>query len=275
MSQWTRVTIAVLLAILYICGCVAKGPKTEIELSPPELAPISGTPAQVSPALTPEPYQEADASQTPEKATSKPENTPLSYRDTPGDLPQNPQKKEYDRVKKINSDVVGWIHVPNTRIDYPVVRTDNNDYYLERTVEKKSLKAGSIFMDYRNVDPQQQRHVILYGHNMKSGSMFKTLSYYKNNDFLKNNKIITYYWDDKPVQYEVYASFIATEDVDFLRTKFQTPKEFETYMSGLQERSKYKSDVKITEDDQVLTLMTCSYELSDARFVVQAKRVQG
>lgn len=184
-------------------------------------------------------------------------------------------QEDYVRYKSINSDVIGWISVPNTRIEYPVVIGEDNDYYLGRNVEKERSKSGSIYMDYRNANPDQQRHIVLYGHNMRNGTMFQNLNYYKKKDFFDNNRTIYLYWNDKPVEYEIYAAFNVGIDTDFIKTKFDGDEEFLADMNTLKSLSKYSPspDVELKASDQVLTLSTCTYEYDDQRFVVQARRV--
>ena len=98
-----------------------------------------------------------------------------------GDEPEKETGKEIDfeGLRKINEDLVAWIQIPGIGVDYPVVQGEDNEYYLYHTFQKENNKAGSIFLDYRNHDDFTDRRVILYGHNMKDGSMFSNLKQYQ------------------------------------------------------------------------------------------------
>ncbi len=183
--------------------------------------------------------------------------------------------EDYERVRSKNKDVAGWISVPNTRIEYPVVRAADNEYYLTHDIEKNASKSGAVFMDFRNTDPETAKHILIYGHNMRNGSMFHDLNSYKIRDFFDNNRDITLILGDKTVKYEIYAAFVIAADLNFMETRFDDDATFLTYMNVLKDMSKFsaKPSVKLNENDQILTLVTCTYEYDDSRFAVQARRV--
>ncbi len=186
-------------------------------------------------------------------------------------------KADYQRYKAINPDVIGWISVPNTRIEYPVVMAADNDYYLSRNVEKERSKSGAIFMDWRNANPEEQRHLVIYGHNMNNGTMFNGLNSYKKKDFFDNNQKIYFYWGDgEPIEYEVYAAFNVDVDIDFIKVKFNSDQDFLDTANSLKSMSKFtrSPDVALEPDDQIITLATCTYEYDNQRFVVQARKAK-
>lgn len=183
--------------------------------------------------------------------------------------------EDYARYRELNEDVVGWISVPNTRIEYPIVHGSDNDYYLTRTVEGEESKAGSVFLDFRNADMASDKHIILYGHNMRNGTMFHDLQQYKREDFFQNNRDIKVYCGNTEMRFEIYAAYIVNIDNDFIKTGFSTDTQFLQYMNDYRGLSKFepKPRVELTKDDQILTLATCTYEYDNSRFVVQARRV--
>lgn len=245
------------------------------------LSACSGSPAQPettepeepdSPVVSIQPEEEPTAAP---QATGTPEPTATPHVFDPSLLEDMPDKDEYLRLRGVNGDVVGWITVPNTVINYPVVLGEDNDYYLKHTPERESSKSGSIFFDYRNSREADDRHIILYGHNMRNGSMFHDLpNYYRIREFFDNSREITLWVGDEERVYEVYASFIATEDIYFIRTKFKSDETFLSYMQELQSLAKYPTDTVLTAQDQILTLCTCTYEETNARGVVQARRIR-
>jgi sortase B len=172
-----------------------------------------------------------------------------------------------------NADVIGWLTIPNTNIDYPVVMAKDNTYYLTNSAEKKPSKAGAIFMDCRNADAYEQHHLIIYCHNMRDGSMFHDLRNYKLEDFFNNNRLIELTIGDTEMAFEVYAAFVVEVDkVGFTTTHFGSAEDFAQYMNQLAALSKFSTGVTIMPSDQVLTLSTCTYELENARYIVQARK---
>ena len=202
-----------------------------------------------------------------------PDGSPDPGEEIPHEIMSHTQ--DYQRYKAINSDVIGWISVPNTRIEYPVVIAADNDYYLNRNVEKERSKSGAVFMDYRNADAKNQRHIVLYGHNMNNGTMFNGLNDYKKKDFFDNNRKIYLYWNETPVEYEVFAAYNVDVDIDFIKVEFSSDEDFLDTMSSLKSMSKFtiNPDITILPTDQIITLTTCTYEYDNQRFVVQARRV--
>lgn len=148
----------------------------------------------------------------------------------------------FDDLKQINPDIVAWIAFDNIDISYPVVQRDNS-YYLSHTFEGKENVAGCIFMDEQNASDFSDNHTILYGHNMKNGTMFGMLKNYKEQEFLEENRYFTIYTPDAEFRYEISsARTVSVENNLFTQTD-------------------------LGEKDRVVTLSTCTYS-DDLRFVV-------
>ena len=110
---------------------------------------------------------------------------------------------DFDGLRAINKDIVAWIQIPGIAVDYPVVQGKDNEHYLHYTFDGKANKAGSIFLDYRTRPDFTDSKVILYGHNMKDGSMFSNLKKFENVDFQKNHKTVYLYLPEKTLYMEV------------------------------------------------------------------------
>ncbi|RGW96270.1 class B sortase [Paraclostridium sordellii] len=162
-----------------------------------------------------------------------------------------------------------WLKLDNTNIDYPVVQTDNNDYYLNYDFYNKLSSSGSIFMDYR--DNVKSKNIILYGHNMRNKTMFNNLLKFKDKDFFDKNNKIRVFKDNKEYIYEVFSVYTTDSKYDYLITNFNNPNEFKNYINNIKNKSLFKSDIKVNSNDKIITLSTCSYEFDDARTVVHAK----
>jgi len=179
-----------------------------------------------------------------------------------------------------NSDIKGWIIIPNTLINYPVVETSDNSYYLSKGFDKADDRHGTLFLDYRdNINPISQ-NLIIYGHEMQDGQMFHSIRNYAKVYFYNSSPIITFntlYSNDK---WKVFAAFIANTVprqgyvFNYLITNFSTSNDFTSFINEVKARSLIKTSVDINPSDTLLTLSTCTYELPEARFVVMARRVR-
>ncbi|NTW71548.1 MAG: class B sortase [Eubacteriaceae bacterium] len=180
---------------------------------------------------------------------------------------------KFTELQKVNGDTAGWIKIDDTMIDYPVVRTIENEYYLAHDFYKNESKAGTIFMDYRNLGDGIDRNVILYGHNMKDGSMFKDLMKYKDRSFFDSHRFIQFDTLLEETKWEIFSVYVTGTDFYYIDTDFSTDEEYQVFLDTLQKKSLFPTDVRLTAADQILTLSTCSYEFDNARFVVQARKV--
>lgn len=180
---------------------------------------------------------------------------------------------KYKETVLINKDVVGWISIPNTRIDYPVVKGKDNDYYLYHDILKRTSVYGTIFMDYRNDIKLLNENTSLFGHHMKDGSMFQELVKYKDKDFFEANRYIYLFTEAGSSTWEVFSAYVTDTNFYFIQNEFSSLKEYENFINKIQAKSKYKSNVSVSTTDKIITLCTCTYEFNDARFVVHAKKI--
>lgn len=125
--------------------------------------------------------------------------------DNPTETEAEEKTIDFAELRKINEDIVAWIQIPETGVDYPVVQGEDNEYYLHHTFRKEANKAGSIFLDYRNRADFTDQRVIIYGHNMKDGSMFSNLKKYQDNAFRKESGTAYLYLLEKTLQLEIVA----------------------------------------------------------------------
>lgn len=175
-----------------------------------------------------------------------------------------PISVDFSTLKEKNQDIVGWIYSKDTPINYPVVQAKDNQYYLHRLINGEYNASGSIFMDYRNNPNLEDNNTIIYGHNMKSDEMFGTLQNYKNQEYYENHKIIYYFTQEKSYEIKLVAGYTASleDDIYNLNEINQEQKE------KLLQKSDFKSDVNINQNDKLITLSTCSYEYEDARYIL-------
>ncbi|HLR09386.1 MAG TPA: class B sortase [Bacillota bacterium] len=187
--------------------------------------------------------------------------------------PNRSVRPEFIELLDQNPDVVGWIAIDDTNIDYPIVQSQNNTDYLTQDFNKNESSAGSIFMDFRNHIESLGRNTIIYGHRMKDGSMFKHLTKFLDRDFFTNHR--TFDFDTLYDSYnaEIFAVYNTTTDFNYIQTDFDSDEDFEQLLADIRNESLYETDVDVDTDDQIITLSTCDYELDEdeGRLVVQAK----
>ncbi|MCL6457591.1 MAG: class B sortase [Gorillibacterium sp.] len=180
------------------------------------------------------------------------------------------QPKFVDLLKQ-NEDIVGWLHIADTEIDYPVLQAKDNEYYLHHDVNKNTNRAGSIFVDYRNTLSAATRNTILYGHHMKNGTMLADLLQYASRWNFENKKIIHFDTLAGDQQWIIFSAYTTDPTFDYIRTDFLSDEDYQQFLNDIKAKSRYPSAVEVKYTDSILTLSTCAYAYPDARFVVHAK----
>lgn len=181
---------------------------------------------------------------------------------------------DFSTLKEQNSDTVGFLRVKGTDIEFVVVQTVDNNYYLKHNFEKKTNKAGWIFADFHNNFDGNDKNIVIYGHNMLNGTMFSSLSNCLEKEWQEeiNNRFITFITPDETAFYEVFAVYQVEDDDYYTQTNF-TESSFQEYLATAIQKSEYDFDTQVNTDDQILTLITCGRSNSQ-RIIVQAKKLK-
>lgn len=187
---------------------------------------------------------------------------------------------EYADLYEKNDDIVGWIRIPDTRINYPVMQTkEDMEYYLHRDFNGNEDVNGLPFLDARCDVEEPSTNLLIYGHSMNSGAMFAGLADYKDYEFYQKHKTIFFDTMQERGAYEVVAVFQSrvayVDEVAFRYYNFiqaDTQAEFESFISAVEQLSYYDTGVKAEYGDELLTLSTCDREITDGRLVVLAKK---
>lgn len=176
-----------------------------------------------------------------------------------------------EQLKSINSDYKMWIQIENTNINYPVVQSSDNDYYLKHNFRKESNISGTVFVESAN-DIDNDKNIILYGHNMRNGTMFNNITNYKEESFFNEDNKINIIMNNTLYEYEVFSVYVKNVSEVNLAIGFANEDEFINYAYNEADESLYKKDVDFSAEDNLITLVTCSYEFTDARTIVVARR---
>lgn len=179
---------------------------------------------------------------------------------------------DFEALKKQNSDVVGWIYFENDDISYPILYSGDNKKYLRTALDKSDAIAGSIFLEAKNKTDFQDSHTLIYGHNMRNLSMFGKLKFYKRDpNYYADHKYFQIITEKKKYRYEIFAYEDVSENSFIYQVPFDVNDDFSNFLDKILKKSYFKSNIKPTREDKVITLSTCSVEKQ--RFAVHAKRV--
>ena len=179
---------------------------------------------------------------------------------------------DFDELMKINKDTVGWIrfYKEPSQINYPVVQGADNDLYLHKTFSANENTLGAIFVDAAASSDFTDKNTIIYGHRMKDGSMFRKLEEYKDKDFWKENPYFYIYTPDgREITYKIYSVGQVLDTSDTYLTSFASDEEYQTFLDMTMKEADYDTGVKVTTDDTVVTLSTCTAASDEHRFVVR------
>lgn len=179
---------------------------------------------------------------------------------------------DFDELMKINKDTVGWIrfYKEPSQINYPVVQGADNDLYLHKTFSANENTLGAIFVDAAASSDFTDKNTIIYGHRMKDGSMFRKLEEYKDEDFWKENPYFYIYTPDgREITYKIYSVGQVLDTSDTYLTSFAGEEDYQKFLDMTMKEADYDTGVKVTTDDTIVTLSTCTAASDEHRFVVR------
>lgn len=174
----------------------------------------------------------------------------------------------FEALGKINSDIVGWIYIDNTSINYPIVQGNDNSYYLKHLFDKNYSNSGCIFLDCNNCFDFSDQNSVVFGHHMKSGTMFSSLTKYKNQEFYNAHPQAILVTPNENYVIAIFSGYVASTKDNAWEISFDSDDDFMEWLSHIQTRSCFKSIVTPLSSDRIITFSTCSYEFNDARFIL-------
>lgn len=178
-----------------------------------------------------------------------------------------PLEVDFEVLKKENKDIIAWLYSEGTPINYPVVQAKDNEYYLRRLLDGTYNQAGTIFVDYQNNSDFEDYNTIIYGHNMKNDTMFGTLINYEDQEYFDKHKEIYLFTENKNFRIEMFAGYKTSRESDIYNFP-KTSSTNEELIKMAIDKSTFKSETKVSNEDKIITLSTCSYDFENARYVL-------
>lgn len=187
-----------------------------------------------------------------------------------------------EELQKENNEIIGWLEIEGTNINYPVLQGTDNEFYMKNNYKKEKSKNGSIFLDKSYNWDIPSSNLLLYGHNNKNGTMFQDLLKYKNEDFYKEHTKIKFTTNTEDSIYEIMSVFYSRVYYKSEQNVFRyyyfvnanNEQEYNDFVNNAKKSSIYDTGVNANYGDQLLTLSTCEYSQEDGRFVVVAKKIK-
>lgn len=213
---------------------------------------VSDSPSHLPPAGT-----NKQDSQPPAEADAGAEEDPTRWPEV-----------DFDALRKINPDVVGWLYCEDTVINYPIAKSHNNSDYLYRRFDGEYHKSGCLFVDCNNKSDFTDPNTVIYGHHMKNGSMFGTLTDYKKQDYYENHPELLLLTEGNRYHLKVFAGYVSPASGDAWKLSFRDSAERAAWIQQAIDSSSFDSGIVPVAGDKIVTLSTCSYEYNNARYVL-------
>lgn len=180
---------------------------------------------------------------------------------------------DFEALWEVNPDVIGWIRVPGTMIDYPILYSGDNETYLHTSWEGEKDVHGAVFLDMDSQPDLLGRHNLFYGHNMRDGSMFSAVNKFKNESFYREHKDIELYLPEREIRLEIFAVFPIPSKPWIRTTNFAEESDFHEFKEKLFSYHRYEGQLP-EGIERLYTLVTCSYEWEDTRTLLIAREAE-
>lgn len=212
------------------------------------------------------------ARETTEATTEAPTEALTEPQETEAETEAYISPIDFEALSEVNPDVIGWIRIPDTNVDYPIVQTDDNDKYLHTSFEGEESIAGTVYLDFESDSDMMGFNNILYGHNMKNGSMFKDIVKYKDQSYFDEHKYFEIYTPERTIHLKAISCYYAKAEPIVRKTRFKTRESYEAFIKEMIKPCAWY-EMPEFPIDSLYTLVTCSYEVNDARTILYAVEV--
>ena len=185
--------------------------------------------------------------------------------------------KPYVDFESLGADYPGitaWLLSEGTYIDYPIMRGDDNSFYLNHLPDGTKHRSGSVFLDHRSGTDFSDRNSVLYGHMSKAGDMFGSLKYYRDKSYFDTHPVMYIFTPEKDYALVLFAGYLLDSGVEVPPINFKDDAEFEKHINDIKQRSFFKTEIDVTADDRIVSLATCAYDYANARWIIVGKLVE-
>lgn len=213
-------------------------------------------------------YQELAGYAVLQEETQEALTSPQPPGDEGGSAASGPPEVDFEALTAKNPDCIGWIYSPGTVINYPIVQGDDNDYYQSHTFDRITNRCGGIFLDTLNESDFSDRNSIIYGHHMKNGTMFASLTGYTEQAYYDEHPYLWLVTPEKTYMLRVFSGFLTDTESDVWQLSFSSDKSYQDWLKEMCRKSNFKSGLSPKSADHIITLATCSYEYDNARYVL-------
>lgn len=182
---------------------------------------------------------------------------------------------DFKTLQQQNPDVYAWIQIPNTAVDYPILQSAiDNAYYLNHTIDGEEKKEGAIFTENFNTKTFEDPNTVIYGHDMKNGSMFQSIHQYMDRSFFDANRDIIIYMPDRILHYKIFAAYLTDNKHLMMSYNFWDEETYRQYLDSIfsmrDMNAFIDTSMEVTSEDKIITLSTCYAGISTQRYLVQA-----
>ncbi|ARJ08006.1 class B sortase [Staphylococcus lugdunensis] len=188
----------------------------------------------------------------------------------------NEVRPQFTQLEQVNKDIVGWIHLSDSTLNYPVLQAKDNKTYLQHDFEHEASRKGSIFMDYRNAITQPDLNTVIYGHHVGDNTMFDVLEKYLKQSFYDKHKSIQFDTKYHKYRLEVLSAYQTTTKDNYIQTYFKTQQAYDKFLKETMRKSVINTTTEVSAKDKIVTLSTCedAYSQTSGRIVVVTKLVE-
>lgn len=182
---------------------------------------------------------------------------------------------DFEKLRETNEDIYAWIEIPGTNVNYPIVQSGEDDsYYLDHTIDGKQGYPGSIYTESLNAADFSDYNTVVYGHNMKDGSMFRDLHKYEDADYMKEHSEVVIYTPEKKLTYRIFAAVVYGDNHILTSYNWGDREHRQLFLNDVfgsrNMKNSFDETVRVGADDRILTMSTCISGASDKRFIVEA-----